>query len=73
MNRKIKVRIKSASEEAEYTFYIDSDNMIKDVYYSGYTSQGQSGFADFIDVSNVSNVSETVMTAFRIQLEGGNE
>lgn len=70
MNRKIKVRIKSASEESEYTFYLDSYNMIKDVYYSGYTSQGQSGFADFIDVENVS---ETVMKAFRIQLESYSE
>lgn len=66
MNRKIKVRIKSASEEAEYTFFVDKNDNIMDVYYAGYTSQGQSGFADFIPVENVSDV---VIKAFRIQLE----
>ena len=67
MNRKIKVKIKSASEQAEYTFFIDKNDNILDVYYAGYTSQGQSGFADFIPVENVG---EDVMKAFRVQLEG---
>lgn len=66
MNRKIKVRIKSPSEEAEYTFFIDKNNNILDVYYAGVTSQGQSWFADFIPVENVG---EDVMKAFRVQLE----
>lgn len=63
MTRKIVVDASTEEHYQQYTFYVEKDKLV-DVYFSGKSKQGSSGFADFIDVKHVP---EYVMKAFLLQ------
>lgn len=66
MTSKITIDISTEEHYQKYTFYLEGDEIV-DVYFSGKSKQGTSGFAEFIDVKHVP---EYVMKAFQIQMEG---
>lgn len=63
MTRKIIIDASSEDHYQTYTLYVEKDELV-DVFFSGKSKQGTSGFADFIDVKHVP---EYVMKAFYIQ------